>query len=105
MAFTPSNYNGSNPVTVVGTVPRVSAWNRLWFNTKGIYDAFVTWLASCDLGVALGSWTTISYSSGNFSSSSGTFTVDSGDQVIYKYLVLGKLLYLQVQLQTTSTTG
>lgn len=53
----------------------------------------------------LGSWTAVSYNAGNFSQASGTWTVQSGDQTTYRYMVVGKTMFLNVRLDGTDITG
>lgn len=53
----------------------------------------------------VGEWTTPTYAGGNFTSSSGTWTVDSGDVTTYAYTVIGKTMILAVFLLNTSVTG
>jgi len=56
---------------------------------------------------ALGEWINVSYDSANFTASTGTWTVDSGDQVIYRYALVGKVMFLMLRIANTdvSTTG
>lgn len=54
---------------------------------------------------AMGEWTSIAYSAPNFTSSSGTWTVDSGDQITYAYTLIGKTMHIMIDLQTTSVSA
>ncbi len=66
-------------------------------------------------GIALGTgstiseyveWTSVAYSSGNFTSSNvGAWTVDSGDQTVFKYKIVGRTMYLDIVLNNTSLSG
>jgi hypothetical protein len=52
---------------------------------------------------AMGEWTSVAYSAGNFTAPLGmTWTVDSGDQITYAYSIVGKTMFLAVYLDTTS---
>jgi len=50
-------------------------------------------------------WTTPAYSSGDFTSSSGTWVVEAGDVATYIYVILGKLMIVLWYLNTTTITG
>lgn len=56
---------------------------------------------------AIGEITTVSYSSSNFSTSAGTmtWTVDAGDQISYKYALVGHTMFLWFAFNTTSVGG
>ncbi len=49
-------------------------------------------------------WTTPGFSGGNFTSSAGTWTVESGDVLNYSYVIIGKTMCLTWTLATTSLT-
>jgi hypothetical protein len=53
----------------------------------------------------LGEWTTVTYSSGNFTTNAGTWTVASGDQTTYSYSLIGKTLLLNLAIETTTVSG
>ncbi len=44
--------------------------------------------------VALGEWTAVAHAAGNFTASAGSWTVDSGDQSLYRYTLVGKTMTL-----------
>lgn len=52
---------------------------------------------------ALGKWTDVPYSAGNFRASVGLWTVELGDQSIFHYTVVQNLMFLQIVLIGTST--
>ena len=59
-----------------------------------------------DRGVGI--WTSVPYNAANFGvdpGGSGTWTVDAGDQVTFKYATFGKIMWVQWQLETTTLTG
>lgn len=58
-----------------------------------------------DYGSAQGEWTAVAYNSGNFTHSSGTWTVDVGDQLTLRYTLNGKTMTLTWYLVTTSVSG
>ena len=58
------------------------------------------------LSAYMGGWTAIVYSAGNFTASdSQTWTVDSGDQITFKYMIVGKTMWLQFNITTSSVSG
>lgn len=51
-------------------------------------------------------WTSVAFSAGNFTSSNvGAWTVESGDQITYKYMILGKTMFLNIGLTNTSLSA
>lgn len=53
--------------------------------------------------VALGDWTAVAYSAGNFTTSGATaWTVDAADQVAFSYTLVGKTMVVSFQLDNTS---
>lgn len=57
-------------------------------------------------GTTLGTRTNVAYSSGNFSATAGTWTVDSGDQLTFAYtMVMPGLMLVDCRLATTSTSA
>jgi hypothetical protein len=55
---------------------------------------------------AMGEWTAVSYSAGNFTGSgSQTWTVDNADIAVYSYMLVGKTLYLKFAADTTTVGG
>lgn len=55
---------------------------------------------------AIGIWIPVAYAAGNFTASgAGTWTVAAGDQVTYKYMLVGKTMTLQVTIATSTVAG
>lgn len=52
-----------------------------------------------------GAWPSVAHSAGNFTSSAGSWTVDSGDQSYFSYVEIGKTMIVSVVLVTTSVSG
>jgi hypothetical protein len=52
-----------------------------------------------------GTWTDVPYSSGNFTASSGAWTVDSGDQITFAYTIVGETMHLKYYFATTSISA
>jgi hypothetical protein len=52
-----------------------------------------------------GVWTDVPYASGNFTGSSGTWTVDLGDQTTYAFMRIGKTLWITFRIESTSVSG
>lgn len=55
--------------------------------------------------VRVGEWSSVTYAAGNFTASSGTWTVDSGDQLTYAYTLVGKTMTLSWAIQTTDVSA
>lgn len=56
--------------------------------------------------VKQGEWTSVPYSAGNFTGNAAmTWTVDSGDQTTYAYMLIGHTMFLDAYLDTTSVGG
>src|SRR5262249_26037279 len=58
-----------------------------------------------DRNVALGEWTAVSFASGNFTASSGNWTLTSGDQLLFRYMLIGKTLFIKFRLDTTTVSA
>ncbi len=54
---------------------------------------------------ALGEWIDVTYNSANFTASSGTWTVDNADQILYRYTLIGQTMILAWELDTTTVSG
>lgn len=52
-----------------------------------------------------GAWIAVAYNSSNFSASAGVWTVDSGDQVTYAYMLVGKQLIFAFYIQATELSA
>ena len=50
-------------------------------------------------------WIAIAYAAGNYTADTGTWTVDSGDQIGLRYRVSGSTILYQFNIQTTSTSS
>jgi hypothetical protein len=53
----------------------------------------------------MGHWKPYPYNAGNFTTNTGTWTVDAADVMDLSYMLIGKTLFLQFSLQQTSVTG
>lgn len=53
----------------------------------------------------MGAWFDFTYASGNFTSTSGTWTVASGDQVTFRAVQIGKTVIVTFDIQTTDVSG
>ena len=54
--------------------------------------------------VAMGIWTTVTYAAGNFTASAGTWTVDAADQTTFKYMLIGKTLFVNFVIANTDVS-
>lgn len=55
--------------------------------------------------VAIGDWAAVTHSGGNFTASSGTWTVASGDQILFRYSLVGSILYIRFRIDTSSVSA
>jgi len=56
--------------------------------------------------VRMGEWTSVSFSAGNFTANgSMTWTVASGDQITYQYMLIGKTLFVNAVIDTSTVGG
>ena len=54
---------------------------------------------------ALGEWIAVTFAAGNFTSSSGTWVVASGDQITFAYTLIGKTITIVFDISTSTVTG
>ncbi len=54
------------------------------------------------LGLNIGQWTTPSFSAGDFTQDSGTWTVEAGDVTTYSYMIIGKTMFVNWNIETTT---
>lgn len=91
----------------------VLAWRYAGVGTAG---NDITWILGLEVvagairergrSVALGDWTSVAYSSSNFTTSGGgTWTVDSADQITLAYMLVGKTMTVAFQLDNTSVSA
>lgn len=52
-----------------------------------------------------GDYITVAYAAGNFTASSGTWTVDSGDQLSFQFWIKGRECWYNLDLASTTNTG
>jgi len=83
-------YSADGPVAVAGSSGSVSAQAGYYERTRS---------------TALGEWIAVSYSSGNFTASAGSWTVDSGDVVRNRYTLIGKTMIWTVALKETDVSS
>jgi hypothetical protein len=53
----------------------------------------------------VGEWATVTYAAGNFTASTGTWTVDSGDQVTLAYMLVGKSMTVAFEIDGTDVSA
>lgn len=56
-------------------------------------------------GVAVGEWQDVTYNGANFTASAGTWTVDVGDQILFRYMLIGKTMWIAYEFDTTSVSA
>lgn len=92
---------GSSNVGIIGTDGRIPAISSTYFSS--LSGSSLTGLVFSQLPTT---WTSVSYSSGNFTASgSMTWTVESGDVVSIAYVELGKTMIVAFDVQTTTVGG
>ena len=52
-----------------------------------------------------GDWITVPYTSTDYTADTGTWTVDSGDLLAYRYLLVGRTLFVQIVISNSTTSG
>jgi hypothetical protein len=50
-------------------------------------------------------WTAVTYNAANFTASAGTWTVDAGDQITYRWSLVNKTMHLRVTLTNTTVSA
>ena len=55
--------------------------------------------------VAQGVWTTVPFAAGDYTASSGTWTVEAADVSTFRYMVIGKTLFYNIRLLATTTSA
>jgi hypothetical protein len=55
--------------------------------------------------VAMGEWNAVAFNAANFTASAGTWTVASGDQIVFKYTLLGKTMTVNFRIDTSSVSA
>jgi hypothetical protein len=59
-----------------------------------------------DAALGITDWASVTYSGANFTATGGgSWTVDSGDQAVFRWRTLGKSLFLQCALNATTVAG
>lgn len=53
----------------------------------------------------MGEWISVTYNASNFTASTGTWTVESGDQIVFKYTLIGKTMIVSIELFGTSLSA
>ena len=54
---------------------------------------------------ALGEWTSPAFSAGDYTASTGNWTVDSGDVTTFAYILVGKMMTIMFQIQDTDVSA
>jgi hypothetical protein len=94
----------------LGLLSDVSANTRRWKNLLFSHVAYgptiVATTAFYERGrsVALGEWTTPTYSAGDFTASAGSWGVDSGDITTYSYTLIGKTMTVNFVIDGTDVS-
>lgn len=70
-----------------------------------LYDATSSRWRLFGLSTAPGLWTAVAHSAGNFTSDSGSWTVDAGDQTTYAYTLVGKTMTVAFAIVTSDVGG
>jgi hypothetical protein len=74
--------------------------------SEGVKCDITWWLATTAEGDALMAWAGVTYNAANFTASAGTWTVDSGDQLEYRWVRSGpSTLQIRFRIATTDVSG
>lgn len=97
--------NGPTSVLTIGA-PSSSGFG-LNHRARGYFSDFDASNGLSERGrtVKLGEWTAVAYNAANFTASSGTWTVDSGDQVTYAYAIVGKAITVSFTIVGTDVSA
>ena len=100
-SFTATGWSGSNTCTLtvnsgVASSAGIAATTFLQAGTT-IFER--------GRGTALGEWIDVTYAAGNFTASSGSWTVDSGDQSLYHYTLVGTTMILAWSIANTDVSA
>lgn len=80
---------GANPRNTLVSTLRIGAGGELYERNRTTQ--------------AMGEWADVPYNQANFTTNSaGTWTVDTADQVTFRYMLIGKTMFINIWLQTTS---
>ena len=89
----------------IGEMPYASATNTLARLSPGANGTYLS-MASGIPAWTTGAWTSPAFSAGDYpASGSMTWTVASGDVISYSYLQLGKTMFVEFNIQTTTVGG
>lgn len=61
-------------------------------NTFSLLQTFTLGMRELSRSHNVGDWVHVTYAGGNFTSNAGTFTVQSGDQLTFRYTMIGKTM-------------
>jgi len=86
-----------DPISTIGSGSQAVSVGGSISSTSGYYER--------GRSVKMGEWITVSYSSGNFTASAGSWTVDSGDVVRNRYTLVGKTMAWTVALKETDVSS
>jgi hypothetical protein len=73
--------------------------------TRYLNDVYASQFFRSNYAAAQGEWTTVAHSAGNFTASSGTWTVASGDQIAFAYTLIGKTMTVNFRIDTSSVSA
>jgi hypothetical protein len=71
---------------------------------SGVWD-FTNGLKERGRSAKIGEWTDVAYNSGDFTASAGTWTVDSGDVLEFKYALVGKTMFVSFVIAGTDLSS
>ena len=101
-SFTATGWAGSNTCTLTVSAGVVSSAGVT--ATTGVQSGPVGYLER-SRSTALGDWDDVTYAAGNFTASSGSWTVDSGDQSLYHYTLVGTTMILAWSIANTDVSA
>jgi len=92
---------GSGNVGIVDTTGKIPAISSTYFSSLSGAN-----LTGIPFSAMTGSWNTPSYAAGDYTTNgAGGWTVDAGDVTAFRYIELGKMMYFNIILSTTTVTA
>lgn len=102
LTFTLTNGVNTHTVTFGAGILGLTSSNSI---TAGAFVVATSGFLERSRSTAVGEWITYTYNGGNFSASAGSWTVDVGDYSVFRYMLVGKTLWVNFALITTSVSN
>lgn len=107
--ITPQTLTDDSGDNLSGTILTNTIWQQLLTNINALIAnaiVFGSTITERARSTPIGEWIAVTYAGGNFTANGGgSWTVDSGDQLTFKYMLVGKTMTISLVLDATSVTG